>query len=144
MAVTATATTARKAFREWLQATLRHDRKAEPGMEYRLLGTYVLRLGRDCTAKRTKRRVGLDDRTRTISKESRWTIAVFNPTACWNAISWNMMRSKQHSPDIPVTTNLMGTFKELDYFKWAKYMDVVSWDNYPRLDTPVSLHGNDA
>ena len=39
----------------------------------------------------------------------------------------------------PVTTNLMGTFKQLDYFKWAKEMDVVSWDNYPSYDTPVSL-----
>ena len=39
----------------------------------------------------------------------------------------------------PITTNLMGTFKQLDYFKWAKEMDIVSWDNYPAYDTPVSL-----
>lgn len=32
----------------------------------------------------------------------------------------------------------MGTFEDLDYFKWAKQLDVVSWDNYPRIDTPVS------
>lgn len=32
----------------------------------------------------------------------------------------------------------MGTFKGLDYFKWAKEMDVVSWDNYPSYDTPWS------
>lgn len=38
-----------------------------------------------------------------------------------------------------ITTNLMGTYKELDYFKWAKEMDVVSWDNYPGYDTPVSF-----
>ena len=41
-------------------------------------------------------------------------------------------------PDAFVTTNLMGTFKGLDYFKWAKEMDVVSWDNYPSYDTPWS------
>ena len=29
----------------------------------------------------------------------------------------------------PITTNLMGTYKGLDYFKWAKEMDVISWDN---------------
>ncbi|WP_068618769.1 beta-galactosidase [Paenibacillus tuaregi] len=46
---------------------------------------------------------------------------------------------KEFTPDIPVTTNLMGLYPELDYFEWAKYMDVVSWDNYPSLDTPVSL-----
>ncbi|MDX8044567.1 beta-galactosidase [Gracilibacillus sp. S3-1-1] len=46
---------------------------------------------------------------------------------------------KQHSSDIPITTNLMGLYPELDYFKWGKEMDIVSWDNYPSIDTPVSL-----
>ena len=34
-------------------------------------------------------------------------------------------------PEAKVTTNLMGFYKPLDYFKWAKEMDFVSWDNYP-------------
>lgn len=38
-----------------------------------------------------------------------------------------------------ITTNLMGAFKDLDYFEWAKEMDVVSWDNYPGMDTPPSF-----
>lgn len=42
-------------------------------------------------------------------------------------------------PDSMITTNLMGFFKPLDYFKWAKYMDIISWDSYPGLDTPVSF-----
>ncbi|WP_339277384.1 beta-galactosidase [Paenibacillus sp. FSL W8-0426] len=46
---------------------------------------------------------------------------------------------KKHVPDSVVTTNLMGFFKQLDYFKWAKYMDIVSWDSYPGLATPVSF-----
>ncbi|MCL6457926.1 MAG: beta-galactosidase [Gorillibacterium sp.] len=46
---------------------------------------------------------------------------------------------KKHTPNIPVTTNLMGFYPELNYFEWAKRMDVVSWDNYPSLDTPVSF-----
>jgi beta-galactosidase len=46
---------------------------------------------------------------------------------------------KKHSPNVPVTTNLMGFYDELDYFEWAKHMDVISWDNYPSLDTPVSF-----
>ncbi|MDD9267485.1 beta-galactosidase [Paenibacillus sp. GCM10023248] len=46
---------------------------------------------------------------------------------------------KKHTPELPVTTNLMGLYKPLDYFKWAKYMDVISWDNYPSLNTPTSL-----
>lgn len=42
---------------------------------------------------------------------------------------------REYDTTTPVTTNLMGTFKDLDYFEWAKEMDVVSWDNYPGMDT---------
>ncbi|MGG7058189.1 beta-galactosidase [Clostridium tertium] len=45
---------------------------------------------------------------------------------------------KAITPNIEITTNLMGTFKPLDYFKWAKHMDVVSWDNYPGLNADPS------
>ena len=41
------------------------------------------------------------------------------------------------TPDIPITTNLMGTYSDLDYQKWASYMDFISWDNYPANDTPI-------
>ena len=41
---------------------------------------------------------------------------------------------KAITPNIPITTNLMGTYKPLDYFDWAKHMDIVSWDNYPSLN----------
>ena len=37
-----------------------------------------------------------------------------------------------------ITTNLMRFFKDLDYFKWAKEMDIISWDNYPAYDSPWS------
>jgi len=43
------------------------------------------------------------------------------------------------TPDIPVTTNLMGWYKPLDYKKWAKEMDFVSWDNYPSYDASPSV-----
>lgn len=46
---------------------------------------------------------------------------------------------RQYDKDTPITTNLMGTYKLLDYFKWAKEMDIVSWDNYPSYNTPWSL-----
>lgn len=45
---------------------------------------------------------------------------------------------REFDKETPITTNLMGTYKGLDYFKWAKEMDIVSWDNYPRYDTPWS------
>ncbi|SFH91777.1 beta-galactosidase [Lachnospiraceae bacterium NLAE-zl-G231] len=46
---------------------------------------------------------------------------------------------KAVTPHIPVTTNLMGFYKALDYQKWAGYMDVVSWDNYPDPTDPPAL-----
>ena len=38
---------------------------------------------------------------------------------------------RQFSTDTPVTTNMMGTFPGLDYWKFAPYVDVISWDCYP-------------
>lgn len=46
---------------------------------------------------------------------------------------------RHYDKDALITTNLMGTYKGLDYFKWAKEMDIVSWDNYPAYDTPWRL-----
>ncbi|QQE77952.1 beta-galactosidase [Alicyclobacillus sp. SO9] len=47
---------------------------------------------------------------------------------------------KAVTPNVKVTTNYhgAGTYKPLDYFEWAKHMDIVAWDNYPSIDTPVS------
>lgn len=42
---------------------------------------------------------------------------------------------KKYTPDIPVTTNLMGAYKVLDYQKWSDSMDFISWDNYPAYDS---------
>lgn len=38
---------------------------------------------------------------------------------------------KEITPNIPVTTNFMGTYPDLNYWKFAPHIDVVSWDNYP-------------
>lgn len=47
---------------------------------------------------------------------------------------------KKHTPHIPVTTNFMEFYKPLDYQKWAKFMDFVSWDSYPGPDyTPSQI-----
>jgi len=35
------------------------------------------------------------------------------------------------TPNVPITTNMMGTYKPLDYRRWAKEVDVVAWDCYP-------------
>ncbi|MCL6442238.1 MAG: beta-galactosidase [Alicyclobacillus sp.] len=43
---------------------------------------------------------------------------------------------RELTPNIPITTNLMGTFPGLNYQKIAEVLDVVSWDNYPRWHGP--------
>lgn len=45
---------------------------------------------------------------------------------------------KKYTPEVPVTTNLMGAYKPLDYRKWGKYLDFISWDNYPSNEDSVS------
>ena len=45
---------------------------------------------------------------------------------------------RQITPNVPITTNLMGTFKTLDYCKWAAELDIVSWDSYPVKDSPAA------
>jgi beta-galactosidase len=38
---------------------------------------------------------------------------------------------RKYNQDIPITTNFMEAFEGINYFKFAKELDVVSWDNYP-------------
>jgi beta-galactosidase len=38
---------------------------------------------------------------------------------------------RELTPNVPVTVNLMGTYPGFDPWKFAKELDVVSWDNYP-------------
>jgi len=38
---------------------------------------------------------------------------------------------REITPGVPVTTNLMGTYPGLNYWKFAPDMDVISWDSYP-------------
>jgi len=45
---------------------------------------------------------------------------------------------REVTPHIPVTTNMMGTFWDLDYFKWGKHVDFIAWDNYPWPDCPYT------
>ncbi|MFW5980842.1 MAG: beta-galactosidase [Halanaerobiaceae bacterium] len=43
---------------------------------------------------------------------------------------------KEITPEIPVTTNFMGTYPGLNYWKFASELDVVSNDSYPRWHNP--------
>jgi beta-galactosidase len=45
---------------------------------------------------------------------------------------------KELTPWVPVTTNFMGFFGELDYWTWAADMDIISDDEYPDPADPLS------
>lgn len=67
----------------------------------------------------------------------------FNSESILNCYRMEYDTIKSITPDIPITTNLMGFYKPLDYRKWAKYMDFVSWDSYPaNTDTPARIAMN--
>ena len=41
---------------------------------------------------------------------------------------------REFTPDIPITTNLMGFYNGIDYQKLAKRLDLISYDSYPPFD----------
>lgn len=63
----------------------------------------------------------------------------FNSDSILNNFKLERDTIRQYDKETVITTNLMGAYKGLDYFKWAKEMDIVSWDNYPSYDTPWSM-----
>ncbi|MER2079590.1 beta-galactosidase [Psychrobacillus psychrotolerans] len=62
----------------------------------------------------------------------------FNSDSLLNNFKLEKQEIRRFDKETPVTTNLMGAYKSLDYFKWAKEMDFVSWDSYPSHQTPLS------
>lgn len=38
---------------------------------------------------------------------------------------------REYSSGVPVTTNMMGTYPDNNYWKWAPALDVISWNVYP-------------
>ncbi|WP_345763497.1 beta-galactosidase [Diaminobutyricibacter sp. McL0608] len=49
---------------------------------------------------------------------------------------------RELTPNIPVTTNFMGTFRNVDYWTWAPHVDVVSDDLYPDPADPDAARGS--
>lgn len=55
----------------------------------------------------------------------------FNSESMQHCFEAEYRAVKEFTPDLPVTTNLMGFYKNLDYRKWSESMDFISWDSYP-------------
>ncbi len=47
---------------------------------------------------------------------------------------------REITPHIPITTNFMKMYDGIDYQKFAKHLDLVSWDNYPAWDKGNNLN----
>lgn len=46
-------------------------------------------------------------------------------------IDWEISSIREYEKDLPVTTNMMYDFYDLDYWQIAESLDVISWDDYP-------------
>ncbi|MEI6070492.1 MAG: beta-galactosidase [Verrucomicrobiae bacterium] len=69
----------------------------------------------------------------------------FMTDQCCDFIRNEMEPVRRLSPDVPVTTNLMGTHPDYDYWQIAKELDVVCWDSYPTWhDQETSFHESNA
>jgi beta-galactosidase len=49
---------------------------------------------------------------------------------------------RELTPELPITTNFMGIFEGLNYWKMARSLDVVSWDSYPMWHHASTGHVN--
>jgi beta-galactosidase len=54
-------------------------------------------------------------------------------------MEWGILR--EATPEIPITTNFMGFFKPVDYWRWAPREDLVSDDSYPDPSDPEAHIG---
>lgn len=60
--------------------------------------------------------------------------------------NWEKAAVRAGGSELPVTTNLMSFYYDLDYTKFADSLDLVSWDSYPswrtdpRGDVAVAIH----
>lgn len=45
---------------------------------------------------------------------------------------------RKHTPNVPVTTNIMAPYKTLNLYTWADDLDVLAWDCYPSNNEIVS------
>lgn len=46
---------------------------------------------------------------------------------------------RRHTPDVPVTTNLLSLWKPVDFFAWAPWLDVIAHDSYPDPADPDTV-----
>lgn len=94
-----------------------------------VLVAHLHRLGRDRTADRAHRALARPDHTAfqgiTLDYRRFFSDALL---ACFAA---ERAAIRESSPDKPVTTNLMGMYRPVDYHRWAPHLDFASRDNYP-------------
>ncbi len=85
----------------------------------------------------------MNDWSQINSPKSRGENHVSAMKLCWNRFVSDSHISfyeneiaplREITPHIPITTNFMRMYDGIDYQKFAKKMDLVSWDNYPAWD----------
>ena len=81
-----------------------------------------------------------NDRLRSTFQSISIDYARFNSDSMLECFNMEKEILKKYTPDIPVTTNFMGMYKQLDYQKWGNSLDFAGWDNYPEYgDEPADI-----
>ncbi len=62
----------------------------------------------------------------------------FMTDQCADFMQHEIKALREAAPDspVPVTTNFMGTYEEINYHRLAPHIDVISWDSYPDWHNP--------
>jgi beta-galactosidase len=130
--------TCEKAFREWLKA--RYGTLEELNRRWNMsFWGHTLYDWDEITAPSALNEMWKDgDRERSCFQGISLDYKRFMSESSMNCYINEYNAIRRYSADKPITTNLMGFFKPLDYFRWAEHMDVVSWDNYPWPGMPAS------
>jgi beta-galactosidase len=112
-----------KAFRQWLQVRYHHDLDALNSAWWTTFWSHTY-----------------TDWSQVVPPSKHGEIFVHGQNLDWKRfvadqtldfIQHEIAPLRRFTPNVPVTTNFMGTYANIDYWKLATAMDVISWDSYP-------------
>ena len=114
----------RSAFRGLAKGTIRFAGQTQPRLVDRRSGATRTRPGN-----RSNHPAPL---ARRLSMARIWTGNASSPTRQLTSCLTRWRHCARFTPDVPITTNLMGTYPGLNYWRMAPHLDVISWDSYPQ------------
>ena len=120
----------RAGFRKWLQKKVRRLGRAQPAWGTHFWGQRFCRLGRDSDSGRPRAAIG---RSAIRAHRSTGSAIMSDRTGRIPRRTGGDPPRRRCPPSQFITHNFMGLHNSLDYYRLAKNLDFVSWDNYPNF-----------